>query len=58
VFREHAKRPGLAFDGAAYAQQRQSSEGYGVETASAVQWASKLAQQTETPMTLGDTLLA
>ena len=57
VFREHAKKPGVAFDGAAYAQQRQSAEGYGVEIARAVQWASKLAQQTETPMTLGDTLV-
>ncbi len=57
IFREHAKQPGVAFDGAAYTQQRQSAEGYGVEITRAVQWAAKLAQQTETPMTLGDTLL-
>lgn len=58
IFREHAKQPGVSFDGTAYAQQRQSADGYGAEIAAAVHWASKLAHHTDTPMSLGDTLVA
>lgn len=58
VFREHAKQPGLPFSAAAYEQQLKAADGYALELAHTVEWASRLAGQNQAPMSLGDTLLA
>ena len=57
VFRQHAKQPNVAFDGAAYKRQQKEADPSAAEVAVALDWGSKLAQQSETPIHLGDTLL-
>ena len=57
VFRQHAKQPNVAFDGAAYKRQQKEADPSAAEVAVALDWGGKLAQQSETPIHLGDTLL-
>lgn len=57
VFRQHAKQPDVAFDSAAYKRQQKEADPSAAEVAVALDWGSKLAQESQTPMHLGDTLL-
>ena len=58
VFREHAKHPALAFDTAAYQAQHEEAGSRYFEEVNAVRaWARTLAQRTDAPLSLGDSLM-
>ena len=57
VFRQHAKQPNVAFDGAAYKRQQKVADSSAGEVKVALDWGGQLAQENHSPVHLSDTLL-